>query len=224
MLVSNRWSRISPPRRPRAFPYDDVGPGTRDPKEPWPDAIAHLMAQIDADGINGDTQDGVPLAFFQAAVKIDTRCFQPEGSPHDEAVGYNLLTWVNTKFSVFGLDRFKWLRPAHGEYFRIVGTAIRMMICSSFYGVGWESWENIWGIWNGITPRDAEATDVMATIERAFAPFLSQAGWEPFYQHLLMAFSASRCLFTKPLCGRWSTETNTTVNDTHYRSGAGWST
>ena len=27
-----------------------------------------------------------------------------------------------------------------------------------FNGVGWESWENIWGIWNGITPRDAEAT------------------------------------------------------------------
>jgi len=21
-----------------------------------------------------------------------------------------------------------------------------------FNGIGWESWENIWGIWNGITP------------------------------------------------------------------------
>ena len=36
-----------------------------------------------------------------------------------------------------------------------------------FNGVGWESWENIWGIWNGITPRDAEATRRVATIERA---------------------------------------------------------
>ena len=26
-----------------------------------------------------------------------------------------------------------------------------------FNGVGIETWENIWGIWNGMTPRDAEA-------------------------------------------------------------------
>ncbi len=51
-----------------------------------------------------------------------------------------------------------------------------------FNGVGWESWENIWGIWNGITPRDAEATRRVATIERAFAPFwLAGTGspWRP---------------------------------------------
>ena len=41
--------------------------GTRDPGKPWPDAIAELMAEIGADGINGDTQDGVPLAFSEAA-------------------------------------------------------------------------------------------------------------------------------------------------------------
>ncbi len=45
------------------FPMMMWDQGTRDPGEPWPDAIAKLMAAIDADGINGDTQDGVPLAF-----------------------------------------------------------------------------------------------------------------------------------------------------------------
>ena len=48
-----------------------------------------------------------------------------------------------------------------------------------FNGVGWESWENIWGIWNGITPRDAEATRRVATIERAVARFLVSKDWEP---------------------------------------------
>ena len=38
-----------------------------------------------------------------------------------------------------------------------------------FNGVGYESWENIWGIWNGITPRDAEAIRRIAKIERRFA-------------------------------------------------------
>src|SRR5215469_8797830 len=35
-----------------------------------------------------------------------------------------------------------------------------------FNGLGWESWESIWGIWNGITPRDAEATLFSASQRR----------------------------------------------------------
>jgi hypothetical protein len=50
-----------------------------------------------------------------------------------------------------------------------------------FNGVGWESWENVWGIWIGINPRDAEATRRVATIERAVAPFLVSLDWEPLY-------------------------------------------
>ena len=52
------------------FPMMMWDQGTRDPGEPWPQAIADLMKEIGADGINGDTQDGVPLAFSEAADKI----------------------------------------------------------------------------------------------------------------------------------------------------------
>ena len=41
-----------------------------------------------------------------------------------------------------------------------------------FNGVGYESWENVWGIWNGITPRDAEALRRISKIERRFAELL----------------------------------------------------
>ena len=61
-----------------------------------------------------------------------------------------------------------------------------------FNGVGWESWENIWGIWNGITPRDAEATRRVATMERAVAPFLVSADWEPLVPMLRYGIFASR--------------------------------
>jgi len=76
------------------FPMMMWDQGTRDPGLAWPDAIAELMNEIDADGINGDTQDGVPLAFSLAADRAGhPLVFEPEGGPSDEALAWNLMTW-----------------------------------------------------------------------------------------------------------------------------------
>src|SRR5580692_6382648 len=76
------------------FPMMMWDEGTRDPGKGWPDAIAELMKEIDADGINGDTQDGVPLAFSLAAEKVNhPLAFEPEGGPSDEALAWDVLTW-----------------------------------------------------------------------------------------------------------------------------------
>jgi hypothetical protein len=48
------------------------------------------------------------------------------------------------------------------------------------------------GIWNGITPRDAEATRRGATIEPAFAPFFVSGGWQPMVPTLRYGVYASR--------------------------------
>jgi hypothetical protein len=61
-----------------------------------------------------------------------------------------------------------------------------------FNGVGYESWENIWGIWNQITPRDAEALRRVAKIERAFAGLLVSRDWEPFTPTLRYGLFASK--------------------------------
>jgi formylglycine-generating enzyme required for sulfatase activity len=81
------------------------------------------------------------------------------------------------------VDRFKWLETRH-----MVNISDRWNLDKTddlqyafFNGIGWESWENVWGIWIGINPRDAEATRRVATIERAVAPFLVSPDWEPFY-------------------------------------------
>ena len=103
------------------FPMMMWDQGTRDPGKSWPDAIAELMAEIGADGINGDTQDGVPLAFSEAADKIGhPLAFEPEGGPQDEALAWNIMTWGQYKFPfVPQVDRYKWLETAaHGEHFR----------------------------------------------------------------------------------------------------------
>ena len=178
------------------FPMMMWDQGTREPGEPWPSALAEVMKEIDADGINGDTQDGVPAGFSLAAEKIHhPLAFEPEISPHDEALSWNVMTWGQYQFSfVPTVDRFKWLETRHmvnisDRWSRDKTDDLQMAF---FNGVGWESWENIWGIWNGITPRDAEATRRVATIERALAPYLISKAWEPFYLAVPYGIFASR--------------------------------
>ncbi len=178
------------------FPMMMWDQGTRDPGMPWPDAIAKLMADIGADGINGDTQDGVPLAFSTAADKVGhTLAFEPEGGPADEALAWNVMTWGQYEYPFVPMvDKYKWLEPRH-----MVNISDRWnrdktsdLQFAFFNGVGWESWENIWGIWNGINPRDAEATRRVATMERALAPFLTSKDWEPMSPMLRYGVFASR--------------------------------
>jgi formylglycine-generating enzyme required for sulfatase activity len=178
------------------FPMMMWDQGTKDPGASWPDAIAAFMKQIDADGINGDTQDGVPLAFTLAADKLNhPLVFEPEGGPHDEALAWNVLTWGQYKFQfVPTVDKYRWLEPRHqvniqGRWNRDKTDDLQFAF---FNGEGWESWENVWGIWNGITPRDGEATRRIATIERAVAPFLTSQEWEPFYPMNMYGVFTSR--------------------------------
>jgi iron(II)-dependent oxidoreductase len=178
------------------FPFMMWDQGTRDPGAPWPQALARLMAEIGADGMNGDTQDGVPQSFSLAADAAGhPLVFQPEGPPHDEALSWNLMSWGQYAFTFAPkVDRFRWLEPRH-----MVNISDRWnrsktddLQYAFFNGEGWESWENIWGIWNGITPRDGEAARRVATIERAIAPFLTSADWEPFYPTAGFGIFASR--------------------------------
>ena len=167
------------------FPMMMWDEGTRPPSQPWPDAIAALMKQIDADGINGDTQDGVPLGFSLSAERIDhPLAFEPEGSPSDEALSWNVMNWSQLSFPFIPMvDRFKWLETRH-----MANISDRWALDKTddlqyafFNGEGWESWENVWGIWYGINPRDAEATRRVAALERGVAPFLVSPEWEPLY-------------------------------------------
>jgi formylglycine-generating enzyme required for sulfatase activity len=178
------------------FPMMMWDQGTRDPGKPWPQAIAELMAEVGADGVNGDTQDGVPLAFSAAADKVGhPLAFEPEEGPSDEALAWNVMTWGQYSFPFVPMvDKYKWLEPRH-----MVNISDRWsrdktndLQFAFFNGAGWESWENVWGIWNGITPRDAEATRRVATIERAVAPFLISTEWEPLIPMLRYGIFASR--------------------------------
>jgi gamma-glutamyl hercynylcysteine S-oxide synthase len=185
------------------FPMMMWDQGTRNSGVAWPDAIADLMKQIDADGVNGDTQDGVPLAFSLAAEKANhPLVFEPESGPADEGLAWNVLTWgqylnpTGTAASRFvpGVDRYRWLETRHQVNIqdRWGRDHTDDLQYAFFNGEGWESWENVWGIWNGVTPRDGEATRRVGTVERGIAPFLVSPDWEPFYPMLRYGVYASR--------------------------------
>jgi iron(II)-dependent oxidoreductase len=178
------------------FPMMMWDEGTHKPEQPWPQAIAALMKETGADGVNGDTQDGVPLGFVTAAEAVGhPLAFEPEGSPSDEALSWDVMNWGQYTFPFIPtVDRYKWLETRH-----MVNISDRWALDKTndlqfafFNGVGWESWENVWGIWNGINPRDAEATRRVATMERAIAPFLVSADWEPLYPMHSFGVYASR--------------------------------
>ena len=118
-----------------------------------------------------------------------------KASLRDEALAWDVLTWGQYKFQfVPTVDRYRWLEPRHqvniqGRWLRDKTDDLQFAF---FNGEGWESWENVWGIWNGITPRDGEATRRVATIERAMAPFFASQDWEPFYPMHSYGVFASR--------------------------------
>lgn len=179
------------------FPVMVWDQGTRDEgKANWV-ASAEIMKEIDADGINGDTMDGMPKAFSDAAAATGhPLALEPEHFPgHDEMLAWNTMSWGYWLYPYApDVSRSKWLEPRS-----MVNVSARWnhdktdnLQAAFFNGVGFETWENVWGIWNGITPRDGEAIRRMAMMERGLAPFLVSQQWEPYYKTEARGLFASR--------------------------------
>ncbi len=163
------------------MPWDN---GTRDVGVPYWTATAKLMAEIGADGVNGDTFAGLPRAYRTASDETGhPLVLEPEDAPGaDEGLMWNNQSWGYWAHSVVPpVSKLKWLEPRHmiNVCNRWARDKTEDLQFAFFNGVGYESWENIWGIWNQITPRDSEALRRIAKIERQFAGFLVSSDWEP---------------------------------------------
>ena len=166
------------------FPVMLWDQGTRNEGKPDAEALSAELAAVDADGINGDTLQGVPRTFQIASDALHhPLALEPElGPASDEMLAWNTMSWGYWKYDfVPTISRYKWLEPRH-----MVNISDRWnhdhtddLQFAFFNGIGFESWENVWGIWNGIKPRDAEALRRIAIIERSNAKLLVSPGWEP---------------------------------------------
>ncbi len=168
------------------FPIMLWDQGTHEEDVPDVEAIARELVSVNADGINGDTLEGIPRIFSIDSAKLGhPLALEPElalGS--DEMLAYNTMTWGYWDYKfVPSVSRFKWLETRH-----MVNICDRWahdhtddLQEAFFNGIGFESWENVWGIWNQMTPRDAEALRRTVMIERVFADLLISPRWTPHY-------------------------------------------
>jgi len=146
--------------------------------------LAKEFSATGVDGVNGDTLEGIPMAYQQAAARAGHALVaEPEaGLASNEMLGYNLMSWAYLDYAFPPpLSLYKWLEPRHMVHVcnRWAHDHTDDLQAAFFNGTGFESWENIWGIWNQMTPRDAETLRRISTIERAEAELLTSANWEP---------------------------------------------
>lgn len=179
------------------FPTMPWDTGTHDPGVDHATATAQLMAELGADGVNGDTFSGLPHSYRAASDKTGhIVALEPELMPSsDEGLVWNTMSWAYWKFPFAPMaSKAKWLEPRHMQHVcdRWARDKTDNLQYAFFNGVGYASWENIWGIWNGITPRDAEALRRIAAVERSFASLLTSPDWEPFIPVAQAGVFASR--------------------------------
>lgn len=150
--------------------------------------LNEIVPAIGADGFNGDTMYGVPKSFYNCSKPIAAT---PEGGVPTAFLSNNPISWGY----FFGYVRFppvsraKFLEPRH-----MVQVCARWSLdriaevqTAFFNGVGYVVWENVWGIWNGMTDRESESAKRAFKILRKFAFATTSATWKPYYDELLPA-------------------------------------
>jgi len=171
------------------FPILAWDNGTRDEGRPVAQAMAELMRDVGADGINFDTLESIPKEFRAASDNAGAAlALEPQFDIHDESLAWSNLGW-NDWVTWEGKDypfvpmvsRSKWLEPRHmvNVTDRFTRDKTDSLQHAFFNGQGYTTMENLWGLWYGTTANDAEALLRFTRIERAFADNLSSPGWEP---------------------------------------------
>ncbi|MDY0744152.1 SUMF1/EgtB/PvdO family nonheme iron enzyme [Paucibacter sp. R3-3] len=175
-------------------PWDN---GTRPQGQRDWDAIAQIVKAVGADGINGDTYNGVPRAFFDACDALGCPVvLQPESTiSSEEQLIWNVQSWgKKVPDSVIpSVAKWKWLEPRHminyeNRWGRDRTNDLQYIF---FNGVGYNAWENIWGIWNQFTPRDAETLRRIAALQRFFPALMVSMDWRPYAPTLQAGVFAS---------------------------------
>lgn len=165
--------------------------GTRREPKSDEDAMIDVLKATGADGFNGDTLLKVPESFWKSAVRANYPiALEPENGGDLESLNWQTNGWGYWYYSYREtstplVDRFKYI--TQGKWMthlceRWGKDKTKNLHHAWFNGDGYVAWENVFGIWNGITPRDGEALRRVSHMSRFFGGklrLLQSPDWVP---------------------------------------------
>ncbi|GAA5811625.1 hypothetical protein MFLAVUS_005065, partial [Mucor flavus] len=177
------------------FPVLGWDNGTRDPQAQWSYILPRLFKEYNIDGMTSDvsyfTQDywmnslaiGHPLVYHSQANSENT-IGQAPAKDDNYVMQWNTMDMAKyeTNLRIPTVASRKFVEPRHMTHTsdKWSRNKTAMIQHAFFNGLGIEMWENIFGTWNQLAPRDAEALRRTSSILRIFGPdFFTSAEWEP---------------------------------------------
>ncbi len=164
--------------------------------------LAQLAAAIGADFANGDTMVVMDETFWSASVGAgQPLALQPEGGSALSNLAWTKMGWgywMNVFETIPIVDPWKVIEHRHITQIcnRWATDHTLDLQHALFNGDGFVPWENVWGIWNGLSLRDAEATRRVAALLRFLTLFFSadptpdSTSWTPHTPVTPAAYSA----------------------------------
>lgn len=173
-------------------------------------SLAELLKEVDGDGFNGDTMVTMYRSFWDAGKNVGHEIVgEMEGGGYAQAALNRPAdqSWESAKWSPMGWGYFRiGLEPDNITYAYETGMGVDKLkwldsrrmthVCDRwakdrttplqfafFNGIGFESWENVWGMFVQITPRDGEAIKRVSTLLRWLGAqqFIQDyASWIPY--------------------------------------------
>ncbi|KAI9279649.1 hypothetical protein BY458DRAFT_502379 [Sporodiniella umbellata] len=176
------------------FPALGWDNGTRDPQADWSYILPRLFKEFNVDGMAGDlaflTHDfwknslaiGYPLV-YHAQENDKHKSKHTNESDSVQVLEWNTMDMVKyeTNVRVPTVSSRKLIEPRHMSHSTDKWSRNKTSVIQHafFNGIGIEVWENIFGTWNQLSPRDSEALRRTSSILRCFGPeFFTSPEWE----------------------------------------------
>lgn len=172
------------------LPLNPWDMGTRPVGKTQAEAMAELLLATNADGFNGDTMPSINQSFWNASVSLGhPLALEPEGGGSLDTLAWTKMGWDYWEWSQNGkyvemppVGMWHWLERKHRSHpcDRWSTNHTTDLHFGFFNGLGFVAWQNVWGIYNGMSDHDAELTRRTASILRFVSGVLSSEAFEPY--------------------------------------------